>query len=154
MKRLAILCLLSYLLASTASSKSVAMTNTASAEQGIASWYGPGWDGKETYSGETFNMYAMTVASPHLPMGVWVRITNLENGRSVIARVNDRGPSPKTGRILDASLGVAVVLRFKAEGLAEVLVEVLPARQQENHKPPAAKPIKQKEGTEHEEAGY
>src|SRR5437868_12921399 len=71
---------------------------------GTASWYGENFDGKPTASGEPYDMYDMTAAHLKLPMGSYVRVTNLHNGRSVIVRVNDRGPVVP-GRIIDLSYG-------------------------------------------------
>lgn len=81
----------------------------AHASFGIASWYGPGFHGRLTASGEIFNQYAMTVAHKQLPFGTTIRITNIRNGKSVIAKVNDRGPFIK-GRVLDLSKGVNNIL--------------------------------------------
>ena len=73
---------------------------------GTASWYGSYFDGKPTASGEPFNMYDLTAAHPTLPLGSWVRVTNLRNGRAVVVRVNDRGPIVP-GRIIDLSYTAA-----------------------------------------------
>ncbi|MGH9481964.1 MAG: septal ring lytic transglycosylase RlpA family protein [Terriglobales bacterium] len=91
---------------------------------GIASWYGAYFQGRETTSGERFNMYAMTAAHRELPLGTRVRVTNLENGRSVVLRINDRGPVPKS-RVIDVSYAAAGALRFRVEGLVPVRIEVL-----------------------------
>ncbi|MGH9417533.1 MAG: septal ring lytic transglycosylase RlpA family protein [Terriglobales bacterium] len=93
---------------------------------GIASWYGPYFQGKETTSGEPFDMYAMTAAHRELPLGTRVRVTNLENDRSVILRINDRGPVPMS-RIIDVSYGAAQALHFIGEGLVSVRLDVLKA---------------------------
>ncbi len=90
-------------------------------EQGIASWYGPDFHGGRTATGETYDMNAMTGAHPTLPLPAWVRVTNLENGRSVVVRLNDRGPFAK-GRILDLSRAAAEQLDMIRKGTA--LVEV------------------------------
>lgn len=94
---------------------------------GIASWYGSYFQGRETTSGEPFNMYALTAAHRELPLGTRVRVTNLENGRSVVLRINDRGPVP-TDRIIDVSYGAAQVLGFRVEGLVPVRIDVIPAQ--------------------------
>lgn len=91
---------------------------------GIASWYGPYFEGKETTSGEPFNMYAMTAAHRELPLGTTVRVTNLENKRSVILRINDRGPVP-ANRIIDVSYAAARALHFIGEGLVSVRLDVV-----------------------------
>ena len=75
---------------------------TGFVEEGTASWYGPGFHGKTTANGETYNQYAMTAAHKILPLGTQVRVTHLGNGRSVVVRVNDRGPFLR-GRVIDLS---------------------------------------------------
>ena len=80
---------------------------------GTASWYGENFHGKETASGERYNMFDMTAAHLSLPMGSYVRVTNLHNGRSVVVRINDRGPIVP-GRIIDVSYGAAQALEFRA----------------------------------------
>ena len=89
---------------------------------GRASWYGPGFHGKRTASGERFNRDAPTLASRSLPFGTRVRITNLQNGRQAMGRVNDRGPF-HGGRIVDLSQGLARQLGMG--GVGHVRVEVL-----------------------------
>lgn len=91
-------------------------------ETGIASWYGPTFYGKRTADGEIFNANALTAAHRTLPMPVNVRVTNLENGRSLILRVNDRGPFAK-GRIIDVSERAAQLLGFYKAGTARVRVK-------------------------------
>ncbi len=93
-------------------------------EQGIASWYGPDFHGGRTASGETFDMNAMSGAHPTLPLPSWVRVTNLENGRSVIIRLNDRGPFSKN-RIIDLSRAAAERLDMIRSGTARVEVRSL-----------------------------
>ncbi|MFB3786877.1 MAG: septal ring lytic transglycosylase RlpA family protein [bacterium] len=90
---------------------------------GLASWYGRDFHGKRTASGESFNMYGMTAAHPSLPFDTRVKVTNLENRRSVVLRINDRGPNVQ-GRIIDVSLAAARELDFEQQGLAQVKVEV------------------------------
>lgn len=95
---------------------------------GFASYYGPGFHGNETASGETFDQREMTAAHRTLPLGTVVRVTNLENGRSVVVRINDRGPygrNFRNGTIIDLSKGAAQRLRFIKDGLVRVRVEVL-----------------------------
>ncbi len=89
---------------------------------GGASWYGPGFHGRRTASGERFNRNAMTLASRSLPFGTRVRVTNLKNSKSAIARVNDRGPFHR-GRIVDLSQGLA--RRLGITGVGRVKVEIL-----------------------------
>jgi len=94
---------------------------------GVASWYGSEFQGRETTSGERFNMNAFTAAHRELPLGSWVRVTNLCNSRSVVLKVNDRGPVTHK-RIIDVSYAVARALRFKGAGLASVRLDLLARR--------------------------
>ncbi|HYA25753.1 MAG TPA: septal ring lytic transglycosylase RlpA family protein [Terriglobales bacterium] len=91
---------------------------------GTASWYGQNFQGKETASGERYNMYDMTAAHLTLPIGSYVRVTNLRNGRAVVVRVNDRGPIVP-GRIIDVSYGAAQALQFKSRGLQRVRLDLV-----------------------------
>src|ERR1700674_5040395 len=91
---------------------------------GTASWYGEYFDGKPTASGEDFDMYDMTAAHPTLPLGSYVRVTNLRNGRAVVVKVNDRGPVV-AGRIIDLSYGAAQVLNFQNRGLQRVRLDLV-----------------------------
>src|ERR1700719_4005597 len=93
---------------------------------GTASWYGEYFVGKPTASGEEFDMYDMTAAHPTLPLGSYVRVTNLRNGRAVVVKVNDRGPIG-AGRIIDLSYGAAQVLEFQQRGLQKVRLDVVKA---------------------------
>jgi peptidoglycan lytic transglycosylase len=90
---------------------------------GTASWYGADFDGRETASGEPYNMYDLTAAHPTLPLGSWVRVTNLHNGRAVYVRINDRGPIIP-GRIIDLSFGAARALSFRNKGLQRVRLDL------------------------------
>jgi rare lipoprotein A len=94
-------------------------------EAGIASWYGKDFHGKATANGETYNMEALTAAHRTLPLPSIVRVTNLENGRMLIVRVNDRGPFSR-GRIIDVSKRGAELLGFQKKGTAMVRVDILP----------------------------
>ena len=95
-------------------------------ERGVASWYGPDFHGKRTASGENYDMYAMTAAHPTLPIPSYVRVTHLGNGRSVVVRVNDRGPFLHE-RVIDLSYAAAWKLGYVGGGSALVEVEsVLP----------------------------
>lgn len=87
--------------------------------EGLASYYGPGLHGRPTASGERFNQHAMTAAHRKLPFGTCVRVVNMENGRAVEVRVNDRGPF-KEGRIIDVSLAAGKKLGLLDKGLARV----------------------------------
>ncbi|MBF2073272.1 MAG: septal ring lytic transglycosylase RlpA family protein [Synechococcales cyanobacterium C42_A2020_086] len=91
---------------------------------GMASWYGPGLHGNYSASGEIFNQEAMTAAHRSLPFGTQVRVTNLDNGRSVIVRINDRGPFSH-GRVIDLSAGAARIIGLVHSGVAPVSLEVL-----------------------------
>ena len=93
-------------------------------ETGIASWYGPGFDGKKTANGEIFDKRELTAAHRTLQMPSLVRVTNLDNGRSIIVRINDRGPF-KRNRVIDVSEKSAELLGFKGNGTAKVKLEVL-----------------------------
>jgi rare lipoprotein A len=95
---------------------------------GTASWYGENFQGKPTASGEPYEMYEMTAAHLTLPMGSYVRVTNLRNGRSVVVRINDRGPIVP-GRIIDVSYGAAQALRFRQRGLQRVRLDLVNPRQ-------------------------
>jgi rare lipoprotein A (peptidoglycan hydrolase) len=89
---------------------------------GAASWYGEQYEGKTTASAEPFDMYDFTAAHATLPLGTFVRVTNLNNGRTVIVRVNDRGPFV-SGRIIDVSYNAARVLDFLNKGVQRVRLE-------------------------------
>ncbi len=87
-----------------------------------ASWYGPGFHGKLTANGEIYNQMALTAAHKDLPFGTYLRITNIKNGKSVIVRINDRGPYIE-GRDLDLSKGTALALGMIKRGVIRVKVE-------------------------------
>ena len=91
---------------------------------GTASWYGEYFEGRATASGEPYEMHNLTAAHPTLPLGSWVRVTNLHNGRVVYVRINDRGPIVP-GRIIDLSYGAAQVLRFQSQGLQRVRLDLI-----------------------------
>lgn len=92
--------------------------------EGTASWYGPNFHGNPTANGEIFDMNKVSAAHKDFPLGTWIRVTNKGNNRSIIVRINDRGPFIE-GRILDLSKGAAELLDFVNAGLAEVKIEVL-----------------------------
>ena len=95
-------------------------------EEGIASWYGPGFHGKKTANGEIFDTNSLSAAHRTLQMPCFVRVTNLDNNRSVIVRVNDRGPFVKThNRIIDLSQRAAQLLGFISSGTARVKVQIM-----------------------------
>lgn len=93
-------------------------------EQGIASWYGAKFAGHETSNGELFDLYQASAAHKSLPIPSYARVTNLENGRSIVVRVNDRGPF-HTDRLIDLSYAAAVKLGYMDKGTARVEVEVI-----------------------------
>lgn len=107
-------------------------------ETGLASWYGEETrrqeDGHMTANGEAFDPMGLTAAHKYLPLPINVKVTNLENGRSIIVRVNDRGPFPSANnpnsgkRIIDLSYGAAKRLGFHKKGLAKVRVKVIPVK--------------------------
>ncbi len=90
---------------------------------GIASWYGEYFQGRPTASGEPYDMHDFTAAHPSLPLGTFVKVTNLRNGKAVVLRVNDRGPVV-AGRIIDVSYNAALALGFKARGLQKVRLDL------------------------------
>jgi len=94
-------------------------------EEGLASWYGPGFHEKKKASGERFNQHNLNAAHRTLPLPTIVRVTNLENGKTVVVLVDDRGPYTYTGRIIDLSMGAAKVIGCYQNGLARVRVESL-----------------------------
>ncbi|MGC3957121.1 MAG: septal ring lytic transglycosylase RlpA family protein [Verrucomicrobiota bacterium] len=102
----------------------VAMLKTSKAETGVASYYGVPYHGRQTASGEVFNMNELTAAHPTLKFGTKVKVTHLANNRSVTVRINDRGPFVK-GRVIDLSKAAAEELQMVRAGVAEVKIEVL-----------------------------
>ena len=110
---------------------SVAFTGVAEAEgkegklmAGSASWYGGQFHGRKTANGERFNMHELTAAHRSLPFGTKVRVTNQKNGKSVVVRINDRGPYAG-GRVIDLSRGAAQALSMVGAGVAPVKLQVL-----------------------------
>lgn len=92
-------------------------------QRGEASWYGPGFHGRKTASGERFNQHGLTAAHRKLPLGTKARVTNLDNGKSVEVKINDRGPYVR-GRIIDLSKAAAERLGMKNAGTTPVRLEV------------------------------
>ncbi|WP_223291836.1 septal ring lytic transglycosylase RlpA family protein [Defluviicoccus vanus] len=92
-------------------------------QQGVASWYGPGFHGRRTASGERFNQHDLTAAHKKLPLGTRVVVTNLRNGKSVEVEINDRGPYVR-GRILDLSRAAAEQIDMKKSGVTPVRLEI------------------------------
>ena len=93
-------------------------------QRGEASWYGPGFDGNHSANGEIFNRYAMTAAHPSLPFGTRVLVTNINTGRSVVVRINDRGPFTG-GRVIDLSQGAAASIGMIESGVANVQIDII-----------------------------
>ena len=91
---------------------------------GISSWYGPNFHGKLTANGEIFDQYGVTAAHKTLPLGTVVRVTNLDNDKSIILRINDRGPYVGD-RVLDCSYGAAKRLDFVQQGTTSVRIKVI-----------------------------
>lgn len=109
-------------------------------ERGVASWYGPKFHGKRTSSGEPYDMYKMTAAHKHLPLPSYVQVTNLDNGRTAVVRVNDRGPFHNE-RIIDLSYSAAVKLDVVRAGTARVEIRSIdPHRPTQSPPAPAAAP--------------
>ena len=108
-------------------------------QEGIASWYGPEFDGRPTASGEIFNSTLMTAAHPTLPFGTFLRVTNRHNNRQVVVRVNDRGPFV-AARIIDVSRAAAEHLDMILTGTAPVLIEAVQAGQQQAYQQPPVQP--------------
>jgi rare lipoprotein A len=108
------------------------LTQKSAYKYGIASWYGEDFQGSETASGEAYNMNSLTAAHRNLPLGTRIRVTNLRNRRSLVLRVNDRGPFIP-GRLLDVSRAAARLLGFAASGRAHVQIQVLPSSKLAEH---------------------
>ncbi|MGG6295475.1 septal ring lytic transglycosylase RlpA family protein [Leptolyngbya sp. AN02str] len=104
--------------------RQVAQARTSGNLRGMASWYGPGFHGNRSASGEVFNQNAMTAAHRSLPFGTQVRVTNLNTGQSVVVRINDRGPFSR-GRVIDLSAAAARAIGLISSGIAPVTLEVL-----------------------------
>lgn len=105
-------------------SERYARPSTGLTQRGIASWYGPDFHGKRTASGEVYDMHALTAAHRELPLDTVIAVKNLDNGRSVEVRVNDRGPFVR-GRVLDLSYAAARELDMIGPGLARVEIRVV-----------------------------
>jgi rare lipoprotein A len=103
---------------------SAAVAEVSMTQEGIASWYGPHFNGRRTSNGEIYDMDGFTAAHRTLPFGVRARVTNLTNGAQVVVRINDRGPFVP-GRIIDLSRGAATLLGMLTAGTAKVRIEVL-----------------------------
>jgi len=112
----------------------------ATVQEGVVSWYGAQFHNRKTASGERFDSGALTMAHPSLPFGTKARVTNLRNGRSVVVRVNDRGPFVGQ-RIADLSQAAATEIGMLRKGLAKVRIEVLGEDEDEKAVEPAAEAV-------------
>lgn len=97
---------------------------TGDTRTGIASWYGPNFHGKKTATGDKFDMLGLTCASNQYPLGTWLKVTNVRNGKTVVVRVNDR-MHPRMKRLIDLSKGAAKEIGIISTGVAKVKVEDL-----------------------------
>lgn len=104
--------------------KEVTNEKEATSKVGTASWYGPGFHGKKTSTGDKFDMNGLTCASNQYKLGTWLRVTNMKTGKSVVVRVNDR-MHPRMKRIVDLSKGAAREIGMVSKGVAKVKVEDL-----------------------------
>ncbi|HSE48248.1 MAG TPA: septal ring lytic transglycosylase RlpA family protein [Terriglobales bacterium] len=122
---LATVCLAANLMAGPVTTGSSSKEVTSKPYQvGRASWYGKQFHGRSTASGEPYDMFQFTAAHRQLPLGTWVRVTNLRNGRSITVRVNDRGPYVGN-RIIDLSYGAAQMLDLRARGTEKVRLDIV-----------------------------
>ena len=94
---------------------------------GRASWYGKKYDGRKCANGEIFDMYKLTAAHRYIPLNTFVRVTNLDNGKSVVVKITDRGPYVR-GRIIDLSYGAAKALGMLTKGTTIVKLEIVDKR--------------------------
>jgi rare lipoprotein A len=126
--------------------KSQAASQSTHKEVGEASWYGPGFHGRETASGEVFDQREMTAAHPTLPLGTDVEVTNLENKKKVEVEITDRGPYAKD-RVIDLSKEAAKKLDMKEEGVSKVKIEATePVKKSESRKAASAQSKKKPKG--------
>lgn len=122
---LAILCLVATMAAGPVTQGSSSKKTAPNPYQiGRASWYGKQFHGRSTASGEAYDMFQFTAAHRQLPLGTWVRVTNLHNGRSITVRINDRGPYV-VNRIIDLSYGAAQMLDLRARGTTKVRLDIV-----------------------------
>ena len=102
--------------------------HSSKTQVGTASWYGKKFHGRQTASGDTYDMFQFTAASRTLPLGTLLKVTNLRNGKWVIVKVNDRGPYVGN-RVLDVSYGAAQMMGFRQRGIERVKLEVIEPEQ-------------------------
>lgn len=112
------------LLAGCSAIRNTGMPDTGDIQFGIASWYGKRFHGRVTTSGEKYDMYKLTAAHRTLPFETLVRVTNIKNGKSVIVRINDRGPW-KPGRVIDLSYAAAEKIAMTKDGVARVRLDII-----------------------------
>ena len=112
-------------------------------QAGWASWYGPGFHGRTTANGEKYDQFAMTAAHKKLPFNTKLRVTNLENGKSIFVRINDRGPY-KRGRVIDLSKKGAIELGFLNSGVTRVVIEEVAEKEDQRLKIEDKRQIKAK----------
>ncbi len=105
-------------------------TSAGYRQRGLASWYGPGFHGRPTASGQPYDMHDLSAAHRSLPIPTYAQVTNLQNGRQVVVRINDRGPFVGDERIIDLSYGAARALGMVNQGIVPVEVVALPPYQQ------------------------
>lgn len=117
-------CILAALFLTGCAQNNLAPATSSNAVAGNASWYGKGFQHRRTTSGERYNMYAMTAAHRTLPLNTRVEVTNLKNGRTVVVRINDRGPFIKH-RDIDLSYAAAKQLNMVSRGVAPVSIKVI-----------------------------
>lgn len=131
MKRVSILCLLVVMLVSSCQSvvryggSAEPLPSSSNAKEGMATYYANEFHGRKTASGEIYDMNKLTAASVDLPFGATVRVTNLDNRKSVVVRINDRMPKNSKGRIIDLSLAGAKAIEMVQSGVVRVRIEVL-----------------------------
>ncbi len=131
MKRVSLLCLLVVMLVSSCQSvvryggSAEPFPSSGNAKEGMATYYANEFHGRKTASGEIYDMNKLTAASVDLPLGTEVRVTNLENRKSVVVRINDRMPKNSKGRIIDLSLAGAKAIEMVQTGVVRVRIEVL-----------------------------
>jgi rare lipoprotein A len=122
---MAILCLVATMAAGPVTQGSSSKETTPKPYQtGRASWYGKQFHGRSTASGEPYDMFQFTAAHRQLPLGTWVRVTSLHNGRSITVRINDRGPYVGN-RVIDLSYGAAQMLELRARGTEKVRIDIV-----------------------------
>jgi rare lipoprotein A len=124
LKKILLFPILVFLMFSLFSCAKITLPPSEPIQTGLASWYGPDFHGKTTSNKEVFDMFDLTAAHRNLPFGTYVVVTNMDNGKSVIVRINDRGPFVE-GRIIDLSYAAAKALDMLGPGVVPVKIEIL-----------------------------